>query len=336
MTPVSSSAAKQIAATANNDGERPVGCGGQRSSFPEWLQPPPGYIRGGCNLHTLVITRLEPFLYRHVYISPDCARQRAMEAFFYIIDSKPPSFLAKSVRRIVLEFFDGSEMATEELVNRVYAALRLCTGVQEIVVNASDEMDIGRTLFPIFSAMPLCRLGVFLEDLMPHPVAMASHAAAFPFLTHLEVYDNEGHSSHSRDLLRVIPFVVALPKLTHLALHVLLGATVVKKILNECYHLEVLAFVTRAPHPIFWPFMEGIQHLSQSLGDPRIMGTTCGQWMEALSDVRDGFWRVLEIFIDQKRRGLIHDHHALTGDIHALTTTDTVAKQLQALIADKT
>ncbi|KAF7315990.1 hypothetical protein MIND_00116300 [Mycena indigotica] len=276
---------------------------------------------------------LEPLLYRQVYIStdPDFEWKRAQDAFFRIAASKAPSFLAKSVRFVILELQDRAQLS-QHFLDCVYSALWLCTGVEEIAVNGSHILNIGPTLLPIFSAMPLRRLGVFLEDLIPHPTPMKGHAPAFSALTHLDVYDNEGHSSRSRDLVRIIPFLTALPNLTHLAIHVPLDSYHVKQILDGCSRLQILAFVTCAIYREPSPFMESVQYLAESLGDARILGTTFAEWMEVLSMVAPSFWRALDILIDQKKQGLIDDKHASTGDFWNKDTRDCIAKQIRGLI----
>ncbi|KAF7312761.1 hypothetical protein MIND_00291200 [Mycena indigotica] len=274
---------------------------------------------------------LEPLLYRQVHISMNCRWKRAQDAFFRIATTRPPSFLAKSVRVMTLEFHDGTTVATQDLLDRVYPALLLCTGVQEVAVNGSEEMKIGPTLLPLLSAMPLRRLGVFFEDLMPHPIPMEGHATAFSALTHLDVYDNEEQNIHSRDLSRIIPFLAALPNLTHLAVNILLDLPVVKRILDGCSRLQILAFLIPALDYELSTFMDGVQRIAESSGDPRIFGTTYKSWTEVFSTTQFSFWRAIDILVDQKRNGLVDRNHASTGDIYNKDTQDAVAKQIRAL-----
>ncbi|KAF7288756.1 hypothetical protein MIND_01421000 [Mycena indigotica] len=277
---------------------------------------------------------LEPLLYQHVYISTDLERKPAQDAFFHVAVARPQSFLAKSVRVVVLELAHSGTPA-QDLLERTYNALRSCTGIQEFAVNGADKMDIGPRLFPILATMPLRRLGAFLENLMPHPIFMKDHAPAFSALTHLDVFDSEGHNSHSRDLIRIVPFLTALPSLTHLALQSQPPAHSVQQILDGCAFLQVLAFMepSQTLNPYLVPDLLEYLH-GLPIRDPRIVVSVYDEWEEVISSYEPSFWTAIDIFLDYRKQGRIDKDRIYTGDFHDEDSTDPTAQLIRQQILD--
>ncbi|KAJ7059653.1 hypothetical protein C8F01DRAFT_1295672 [Mycena amicta] len=259
---------------------------------------------------------LEPFLYRAIHLShwENPGRERdAQEAFLRAASSKSPTFLAKAVRRVSIDLSD--EYNQLEMGLELIEALQACTGITGFAMNGSLNSAIGAKFFSVFDLVQLHRLAAFLGELMPSSSPMDGQKPIFRSLTHLEVFDRNIETDP-----RYLPFLVALPALTHLALHpegTGISNTLVGR--NGCPHLQILVLFPRELDEDR-PFAEmelRANTVGRAVPDPRVVVTVSDSFSDCIAVQKHTYWDEAEIFVKKKRLGQIPKDHYWTADFYA-------------------
>ncbi|KAJ7059483.1 hypothetical protein C8F01DRAFT_1370409, partial [Mycena amicta] len=264
---------------------------------------------------------LEPFLYRSIYLGfwENPVRETpAQEAFLSMASSKPPSFLACAVRQVIIDFGDGG--ITPEILLQFTEALRHCTGITGFAMNAADkgcplEVPAAREIFRVLDLVHLHRLGAFLSEIMLNPSPMDALQPTFRSLTHLSVFD-----WNLETVTGLLPFLMALPALTHLALRKNIGPGIWNTLLRHdgCIHLQILVFLIRmASHPPLQIDEDWANDAGHSCRDPRVVVTVYDVWTECIFMQGHTYWHEAEMFVQKRRLGLIPHDHYWTGNFYA-------------------
>ncbi|KAJ7059656.1 hypothetical protein C8F01DRAFT_1145267 [Mycena amicta] len=278
-----------------------------------WLKEVPKLLLVAHRVHLW----LEPFLYRTIHLGhwETPRRERdAQEAFLRVASSKSPTFLGKAVRRVSIDL--SSDYEQRGLGMKLIEALKPCTGIHGFAMNKSSSSTIGAQFFCVFDRVQLHRLAAFLGDLMPSPSPMNSQKPIFRSLTHLEVFDLNIESDP-----RYLPFLMALPALTHLALPPQVRGTGVRNTLlrrDGCPHLQILVLFLRAEDELAWQMEERRANaIGRAVPDPRVVVTMFDAFSDCIAVEKHTYWDEAELFVEKKRLGLIPKDHYWTGDFYA-------------------
>ncbi|KAJ7059472.1 hypothetical protein C8F01DRAFT_1144766 [Mycena amicta] len=262
---------------------------------------------------------LEPFLYRAIYLhfpsNPSRTNTDAQDAFLRIAASKQPSFLARGVRQVSVDF--SYDFKNPGLVSQFTDALQHCTGITHFAMNGSENQ--AHKVFSVLDLVRLRCLGGFLSHLMPSPIPMDARRPIFGSLTHLAVRDLDLFAKDPRSL----PFLMALPALTHLALRGHIPDYIAKALLQRdaCMHLQVLVVLcVRAGMPISPIDGEGADVAGRLLvGDLRLVMTANRVWNDSIFIQGNTFWHEADSFVQKKKLGLIPKDQYWTGDLGSNT-----------------
>ncbi|KAJ7053553.1 hypothetical protein C8F01DRAFT_1375121 [Mycena amicta] len=232
--------------------------------------------------------------------------------------TKPPEFLARAVRCLVLYVLHD--------YNAARGILSLCTGVTGLAVVPGPFVQ---NLLPVLSTMPIQRFAGYLSQIMDvtkgsPPEAIAAHPLlrclthidlldsldpfdglsiigilpSFPFLTHLTIAHGDRVSDH-------IGAVSSLPFLAHLGINCpdgRLGTMCewLEPILETCRSLRILAVLTSdEQHSRF--------QVPESLRDPRFVLCLWWSWCEGVEDGTN-HWTIAEDFVARKQRGEVDEN----------------------------
>ncbi|KAJ7052123.1 hypothetical protein C8F01DRAFT_1376461 [Mycena amicta] len=244
-----------------------------------------------------VLIWVEPLLYRVLIVggSPGAQLNAA--------SSKPPAFLARAVRCLVLDGGFDYEAAR--------STLSFCSGVTALAVAGRDSAD---KLLPTIAVMPIQRIAVYLSGIMhitdaSRPEEIAAHPV-FHCLTHLDFFE-----TISGTISALIALLPCLPRLTHLAFGDSGPLDTISEpmehILRNCRSLQVLVvlYYDRSSRPVGsavrWAARAmGEIMIPESLCDPRLVLSSYELWCEGVLD-GPNYWTVAEDFIARKRRGEI-------------------------------
>ncbi|KAJ7053574.1 hypothetical protein C8F01DRAFT_1260554 [Mycena amicta] len=234
-----------------------------------------------------VLVWVEPLLYRTLNIGAISNSQ------LNAASAKPPTFLARAVRSVVLH--------ADPTYNGVIETLCLCTGVTGLAIIGGTYAE---KLLPVLSAMPIRRIaGSLFEILGLTADSQPKEIAAHPLLrclTHIDLFE-QLHDPQVRSLIGAISF---LPFLTHLGINHCSGIlnTVcewIERILKTCQSLRIVAILDYDPPGGLSAHQAEIP---KSLRDPRLVLCSTRSWFEGVLD-GPNFWTVAEDFVARKRRG---------------------------------
>ncbi|KAF7288345.1 hypothetical protein HMN09_01404200 [Mycena chlorophos] len=262
-------------------------------------------------------TWLEPFLYRTVSLHSNDPQDNdpeydpAQDAFYRVASSKPPSFLARGVRVLLMNF---AYRWDEDKIKRTSEALLRCTNISRVLL--TSHRRLGSPLNTImFRALPLSvltlrRLSTFMLESMPDLVAEQALAPPFRFLTHLYALDREPDA-----VRRLVPFVVKLPALTHFAVSTDLPADILEDVLGKggCPHLILFVLLS------YWD-RNGIKarRWAEELPstDPRVVVAITYEWDAGVAEETrtPTLWQEAEDFLQKKALGLIEKDCFWLGD----------------------
>ncbi|KAJ7059484.1 hypothetical protein C8F01DRAFT_1144808 [Mycena amicta] len=256
---------------------------------------------------------LEPFLYRTIHLGcPHPGREKdAQDAFLSAASSNPASSIARAVRWVFIDFSFGD--FTPGMLPRVTEALRPCTGITHFAMNKGKDMVAAKT-FNVLDRVHLHRLGGFLGDFMPAPTPMDALQPIFRSLTHLLVLDPDLETDP-----RLLPFLMTLPALTHLAFNRWISTTLWTTLLQRdaCVRLQILVFLIKAtgdpPSPVYEERANAIGRLAC---DPRVVGTVFDAFVDRISVQGHTYWDEADMFVEKKRLGLIPKDCYWTGDFY--------------------
>ncbi|KAJ7059481.1 hypothetical protein C8F01DRAFT_1295424 [Mycena amicta] len=237
---------------------------------------------------------LEPFLYRSIRLGFPLQPGRetdVQEAFLSMASSKPPSFLARAVRRVIVDFKcdhgsddngngAGNGNCPPELLLQLTEALRHCTGITWFAMNRCNDM-VPAKIFDILDLVHLHRLSGFLGDIMPSPTPMDARRPMFQSLTHLSAFDPT-MSTDPRFLL----FLMTLPALTHLALNRHVQPSAWSTLLRHdgCMHLQLLVFpLMRAGSSLSQGHEQWANTIGSLTHDPRVVIAAYDLWTDYIS-----------------------------------------------------
>ncbi|KAJ7059418.1 hypothetical protein C8F01DRAFT_1144412 [Mycena amicta] len=240
---------------------------------------------------------LEPLLYRYVHLQENGGPSE--DAFLHAASSQPPGFLARGVRRVLLDF--SLQPLDAELLSQIYHAILAISTMMDPKMNA----EIG----PLIESLTLHRLAVCLDQLMPS--LTSKDTDAFRFLTHLEVFDDLTADTCQR----ISPFLVALPALTHLAFNEMLDAAMMQQLLDGCVHLQVFVILSMMSGSSTHRRAERWA-VELPIRDPRVVVTVYERWFECISEESVSYWCAAERFVEQKKLGWIDANEFWTGDFH--------------------
>ncbi|KAJ7052111.1 hypothetical protein C8F01DRAFT_634025 [Mycena amicta] len=257
-----------------------------------------------------VLTWVEPLLYRTLEFRNRPYHFSQLNA----ASTKPPEFLARAVRCVVL--YAEPDYARD--YEAAGGTLSMCTGVTGLALAGGISVQ---HLVPFLSAMPIQRFAGFFSQIMDVTKESPSEAiAAHPLLrrlTHIDLFD----SLDTRNGFAIIGILHSLPFLTHLA--IARGPQVVSHInaissLPFLTHLGIYRPIGSINTICRWlePTLKTCQSLRilavlnyvddrdvpESFRDPRFVLCSCESWIDGLLD-GPNFWTVAEDFVARKRRG---------------------------------
>jgi hypothetical protein len=186
--------------------------------------PPPS-----CEAAALYIFRIEPFLYRIIYVSssgmmaPHCP-SFTFDLLLRLMCEKSASFFKTSVDHLLIDdMFSAVEAAS-------LCTIFACSGVNDFFINASVS-----PLLPLFCGFSSLRiLGVSLQPLFGDlPIDFTHHL--FTNITHLDIFDRG--TNHIAEGLALIP------NLTHCAFNSEVFLDKTPHILQTCPKLQYLISV---------------------------------------------------------------------------------------------
>ncbi|KAJ7480230.1 hypothetical protein B0H11DRAFT_2025346 [Mycena galericulata] len=232
-----------------------------------------------------VLIWVEPMLYRVIKIS----RGRPYEDLANAVLAKPPDFLRDAVRHL---FLDSAAQWSQEDALKI---LPLCTGLVSLLPLRRFSNP---TLIPTLAGMRLRRLSTSLVDLFGGRDAVDIHHPMFSALTHIDIFDDIG------DVPKIYTHMSALPSLTHLCLNNEIPWDILRLLLSDCRHLQVLVNM--------WAYLRADRAwaLAQKppLTDHRFVVTLYRDYWEDWDAGAHGetdFWALAEIFVARKQRGEI-------------------------------
>ncbi|KAJ7053586.1 hypothetical protein C8F01DRAFT_1166794 [Mycena amicta] len=238
-----------------------------------------------------VLFWVEPLLYRVLTIGGSSGFAQLNAA-----SSKPPAFLARAVRCLVLDGAFDYEAAS--------STLSLCSGVTAVAVAGWNS---ARKLLPTIAPMPIQRIAGFLSHIMrltdaSRPEEIAAHPV-LRFLTHLDFFDTMSDTSPA--FMALLP---CLPRLTHLAFGdsgpLDRNSEQVEHILRNCrsLHILVVLYYDRSSR-LFNSAVRraAMGEIPEFLRDPRLVLCSYELWCEGVLD-GPNYWTVAEDFIARKRR----------------------------------
>ncbi|KAF7293128.1 Zn(2)-C6 fungal-type domain-containing protein [Mycena kentingensis (nom. inval.)] len=219
---------------------------------------------------------LEPLLHRTVW-------SRNSKKLRRIALNKPPSFLQTAVRRVILT---GYHQGLSPL-------LLQCTGITSIAFT-SDRLYIAE-LSPLFSLCRLQRMAMTITPYFPADAYPALHELAttptFASLTHFDIIENIDGDP------RLLPFLTALPALTHLSVNDDLPEDTARALLGGCTQLKVLVRLSG-----MYRQLRALEKDLPVRDDPRLVLCVFVNWWDAVLD-EETFWDEAEEFVRQKTAG---------------------------------
>ncbi|KAJ7064217.1 hypothetical protein C8F01DRAFT_1130612 [Mycena amicta] len=239
----------------------------------------PKYICALLCVARRVLEWIEPFLYRSIRFEDD--NHIALSALTRVMQSKPPPFFAAAVRHIV-------------------------------VTRAINFDDVARpeTLALYLERMPdIQRLAACLEDGLPYSTypsveSLAVFLPRFAGVTHFELFDDTSARLHDLSE-RIVPFICALPALTHLAVNDIMEHPLLEILLTGCEKLQILCWLARTSDSLH----ERETALLAQDGftrDPRLVLVVYGKWDDGAALPEPGhntYWDISEAFVERKRTG---------------------------------
>ncbi|KAJ7059739.1 hypothetical protein C8F01DRAFT_1145501 [Mycena amicta] len=242
----------------------------------------------------------EPFLYRTVRVRPS----RHFDAFLRALRTKPPSFLAASVRNI---HFESVPECTYELCLEIISK---CPGI--IRLGTTRVFTGPRTLEPLNTLRNVRHLALSLCPLFQGPQNVdPAVEPIFAHITHLSLHDTMSSESH-QVICSVLP---RMPCLTHIRVNSYqLPAEVVRQLLSTCARLEIL-LATAGSNSLF-------NGLGYPLGDPRLVWGRTSEWASSYAEFWDDwekgalglvdFWALAAEAVERRKRDLSsHNTHRI-------------------------
>ncbi|KAJ7053557.1 hypothetical protein C8F01DRAFT_1329875 [Mycena amicta] len=257
-----------------------------------------------------VLIWVEPLLYRTLKIEINSTAQCNAAS------TKPPEFLARAVRCVVLYAAHDHDAAA--------GILSLCTGVTGLALGRDLS---AYQLLPVLSAMPIQRIAGFLSEIThvtedSRPEEIAAHPLLHR-LTHIDLFDSlDAHNAfaimrilpslpclthlaitHDYQVVSHIDAISSLPSLTHLGMnHPSVPLTTIRdwleRILKTCRSLRILALLTFSHLDVALASRD----VPESVRDPRLVLSSYESWFEGVVD-GPNYWTVVEDFVARKRRG---------------------------------
>ncbi|KAJ7053570.1 hypothetical protein C8F01DRAFT_1260550 [Mycena amicta] len=261
-----------------------------------------------------VLIWVEPLLYRTLEFGNRPYHVSQLNA----ASTKPPEFLARAVRCLVLY---GRHDYTA-----AHGILSFCTGVTGLAVVPGPFVQ---NLLPVLSTMPIQRFAGYLSQIMDvtqesPPEAIAAHPQ-LRRLTHLDLFDPLSISPHAEPAIigilpslpslthlvinrgpQFVPHIDAissLPFLTHLAINGPIGSINtmcewLERILKTCRSLRILVLLAFSRLDV----ARASRDIPESVRDPRLVLSSYESWFESVLD-GPNYWTVVEDFVARKRRG---------------------------------
>nr|GAT57313.1 predicted protein [Mycena chlorophos] len=233
---------------------------------------------------------LEPILYERLDFGGFRNNRKAQDSLSAVISAggDRASSVARGVRHITVY------LPTEDDLQRIQLALTPCSSITRLAVlqDLNSELPILQTLLPAMSTMNLRRLacGVSADFL--------AKASAFRFLSHFDLCD---------EVIRpeATSFLLALPRLTHLALNIdSPDRDALRPLLNGCVCLEVVALLFYFREQDDDASVEATAvAVASELDDLRLVVTQYSEWDECIRD--DGYWFTADKFLKLKSAGKI-------------------------------
>ncbi|KAJ7052099.1 hypothetical protein C8F01DRAFT_1262317 [Mycena amicta] len=254
---------------------------------------------------------VEPLLYRTLQFSNRPHHVSQLNA----ASTKPPEFLARAVRCLVLY--------ARHDYNAAHGILSLCTGVTGLAVAPGPFVQ---KLLPVLSTMPiqqfagylsqitdvtkesppeaiaadpllrcLTRLDLFDSLSLPSGLAIMRILPSLPSLTHLAI-------THDYQVVSHIDAISSLPFLTHLGMRHPSGPLTtirdwLEGILKTCRSLRILALLTFSHLDV----AQASRDVPESVRDPRLVLSFYKSWFEGVLD-GPNYWTVVEDFVARERR----------------------------------
>ncbi|KAJ7053554.1 hypothetical protein C8F01DRAFT_1375122 [Mycena amicta] len=247
-----------------------------------------------------VLIWVEPLLYRVLTIGGPSGVAQLNAA-----SSKPPAFLTRAVRCLVLDGGCDYKAAS--------STLSLCNGITALAVAGRDSRH---QLLPIIAAgaMPLQRMAGYLSDIMhitdaSRPEEIAAHPV-FHCLTHLDFFETVSDTTPA-----MMGLLLCLPRLTHLVFYYRQRLDQicewVEPVLKNCrtLHILVMLYYDRSdPTDDSAAQRDAMGEVPESLRDPRLVLCSYAShlWYEGALD-GPNYWTLAEDFVARKRRREVDD-----------------------------
>ncbi|KAJ7059735.1 hypothetical protein C8F01DRAFT_1370600 [Mycena amicta] len=236
----------------------------------------------------------EPFLYRTIRVRTS----NSFDVFQRILRTKPPNFLAASVRHVL---FEASEGCTDDICLEVISK---CPGITHIgtTINFTGPkaLDAFQTLPNLTHlAAGLCELVARDSQGYSIEVDKIDPGPAFAHLTHLILSDDLQRQAARRKICDALPRV---PRLTHLRLeHLGLSPADIEQLLSGCIRLEILLLTAETKS-----LMTRAAYFTH---EPRLVWGVSGddydafwsEWERAVNGLVDP-WALAEAIVKERRQ----------------------------------
>ncbi|KAJ7705504.1 hypothetical protein B0H17DRAFT_669853 [Mycena rosella] len=240
-----------------------------------------------------VLIWIEPFLYRVIRLD----LLPLADAVRHAIRTKPASFFQDSVRHLFLNSSEGWS------AGEISELLRHCTRLVSFYTTGEFTTP---AMLPLLGRMlPVRKWGGPLELLFGSAAAVDLNHPFFRNVTHLDLFDLVKDSD-----TRLSAGLGALPALTHLCLNNNVGVSFLRRVLEQCAHLQLLIHMWN--HFYSEP-ARGIAANPPVVDVRFVVGVFHSYWDDWEAGARGGvdFWVAADTFVARKRRGEIAASHYL-------------------------
>lgn len=232
-------------------------------------------------------TRIEPLFYRVINTDSQAIYSAVKQA----IRTKEADFFRHSVRHIYLgagkNDFEALLRLCLDLVSFAYISPQGCPELLEMLKDARG----------------IQRWSGSLEDLFGDPSAIDLGLPIFRTVTHLDVFDDV--NANTILSAQLCASLIALPALTHLCLNRSVTVEILRRLLQECAHLQILVAMWSGR---IQAMAMVVAHRRAGIVDVRYVVAVCDNyWADWDVGVRGGtdFWAASDAFVARKRRGEI-------------------------------
>ncbi|KAF7329611.1 hypothetical protein MKEN_00224100 [Mycena kentingensis (nom. inval.)] len=246
---------------------------------------------------------IEPFLYRSLNISNlPLSKGPRLDVLLELWRSgtKPPAFFTTAVRHLIILTPEHAQPEFDEIV-------AACSRVTHIAIGPNARASLPT----ILRSMPCVRrlamdfagaTGFRPEAYSDTTSLQAAAAHLLPALTHLEIFTQL--TNDPATVQRLLPFLRALPRLTHVAFNFDLVFAVVDA-LRGMPSLRVICWLASRDSVDTLEYARQLQAQPWQADEPRIVVLEYDRWYDGAEPFERTYWDRADDLVEQKRRGEI-------------------------------